>query len=176
MQIADQYQTLITTQSYGQREIIDGVELIDRPFHADDGGNFTELVRMENGQVVGLDGFEAQQASLSVMLPGVIKAFHLHHNQDDLWYVSPYHRVVVNLVDLRADSPTRANRMRLVLGGGTNRLLRIPAGVAHGAANLTQEPQYLWYFVTQTFNAQAPDEHRLPWDAFGAEMWELQRG
>lgn len=176
MNILPEHQKNVTTQSYGKRDSIHGVEIIERPFFNDDGGNFTEIVRMQDGQVEGFEGFTARQASMSLMVPGVIKAFHLHYNQEDLWYVSPYNRVVVNLVDVREDSPTSGAKMRLTLGAGRNRLLRIPAGVAHGAANLTQEPQYLWYFVTNVFNPENPDEHRLPWDEFGSEMWELQRG
>ncbi len=176
MQIADEYRQAVSTQSYKTNQSIDGVELSTQPFHRDDTGNFSELIRVTDGNVEGFDNFQIRQASLSLLMPGVIKAFHFHENQDDLWYVPPYNRIVANLIDLREDSATKGNHMRVILGGHSNTLLRIPAGVAHGAGNLWHEPQTLIYFVTSQFDANTPDEHRLPWDHFGAEMWEIARG
>ncbi|MCD8485118.1 dTDP-4-dehydrorhamnose 3,5-epimerase family protein [Candidatus Woesebacteria bacterium] len=176
MQIAEEYKTALSTQGYKEKTTIDGVEILTQPLYRDDTGNFTEVVRLTDGHVEGLEGFEVRQTSLSLMMPGVIKAFHVHENQEDLWYVPPYNRIVANLVDLRADSPTKNNHMRIVLGGYSNTLLRIPAGIAHGAGNLWHEPQTLIYFVTNQFNPDQPDEHRLPWDFFGPEMWEVERG
>lgn len=175
MQIASEFQQAVSTQQYQEKSQIEGVELLNPPFHRDDSGNFTELGRFSGGQYEGLQGFEVKQVNVSVVLPGVIKAFHFHENQEDLWYVSPYDRLLVNLIDARQDSPTKGNKMRLILGGGANTLLRIPAGVIHGGANLWQQPVNLIYFVTNHFNAQQPDEHRLPWDHFGSEIWELSR-
>jgi len=178
MQIANEYRQAVTTQNYTEKTTIDGVEIISQPYHRDDTGNFTELVRLTDGTVEGLTGkaFTVRQASLSLLMPSVIKAFHFHENQEDLWYVPPFNRIVANLVDLREDSTTKGNHLRVILGGNSNTLLRIPAGVAHGAGNLWHTPQTLIYFVTAQFNAEQPDEHRLPWDHFGSEMWEISRG
>ncbi len=176
MQIAQEYQPAITTQGYTEKSQIAGVDVITQPLFRDDSGNFTEIVRLTDGFVEGLENFEVRQASLSLVLPGVIKAFHIHRNQEDLWYVPPYNRILVNLVDVREDSPTKNNHMRLILGGYSNTLLRIPAGVAHGGSNPWHEPQSLFYFVTNQFNAEDPDEGRLPWDFFGPEMWEVTKG
>lgn len=176
MQIAEEYRQAVSTQNYTEKQQIEGVEILTQPFHRDDTGNFTELIRATDGYIDGLENFPIRQTSLSLLLPGVIKAFHFHENQDDLWYVPPYNRIVANLIDLRADSSTKGHHMRIILGGGSNTLLRIPAGVAHGAGNLWHEPQTLIYFVTAQFDANNPDEHRLPWDHFGTEMWEISRG
>lgn len=175
MQIAPEFQQAVSTQQYQPKTPIEGVEMLTPPFHRDDSGNFTELARLSGGQYEGLSNFEAKQVNISVVLPGVIKAFHFHHNQEDLWYVSPYDRLLVNLVDARQDSPTKGAKMRLILGGGSNTLLRIPAGVIHGGGNLWTTPVNLIYFVTNHFNPTQPDEQRLPWDHFGKEIWELSR-
>lgn len=177
MKIDPQYQDQITTQQYGGKTMIDGVQIIEPKFNSDDGGNFSEIVRFnEQSEIENCPGFQARQASMSVMIPGVIKAFHLHYKQEDLWYVSPYDRLVAVLVDLRQDSPTLGQQQKVVLGGGRNLLLRIPAGVAHGAANLTAEPITLWYFTSAQFNLQDPDEQRLPWDHFGSQIWKMSKG
>ncbi len=177
MKIADTYEHQLTTQAYGQKPFIEGVEIIELSFHNDDGGNFVELFRLEEGRIAGVkEPFTAKQISASVLTPGTIKAFHIHKKQNDLWYVSPYDRLLVNLRDLREDSPTFNAHVRLVLGGGKNSMLRIPHGVAHGAANAYERNMTLLYATSEQFNPSEPDEHRLPWDAFGAEIWALVKG
>ncbi len=46
------------------------------------------------------------QASWSMSYPGVIKAFHYHEKQDDLWFFPSGHAQVV-LYDLRKGSSTK---------------------------------------------------------------------
>ena len=66
--------------------------------------------------------------------------------------------------------------MRFALGAGKARLLFIPRGVAHGVANLSSRPASIIYFVNRAFDAENPDEHRLPWDVIGAAFWSIQPG
>ena len=177
MTIATQYDSALTVQEYGKKPGIEGVERVPLKLNTDDGGNFAEVFRLENGQVPGLQKpFTVKQVSFSVMMPGVVKAYHIHKTQEDLWFVPPTHRLLVNLHDLRQDSPTFDMHERIVLGGGNAMLLRIPNGVAHGARNCYNEPMYLFYATTTQFNIDAPDEFRLPWDHFGADAWELIKG
>lgn len=171
------FQERITTQTYEPAAKIDGVRIIDLRLMIDDGGSFAELVRFdENGNLEAIPEFKARQSSYSLVLPGAIKAFHLHFNQEDVWFVPPDDRLLVGLVDARKDSPTSGNTMRFVLGGGRARLLYIPRGVAHGAANIGTEPARIIYFVNQQFNIEDPDERRLPWDIAGADFWEMVPG
>lgn len=177
MNIQKHYLDHVTTQQYGKQSSIFGVERVALKLQTDDGGNFCEIARLEQGMQQGLAApFEVKQISFSVLLPGVVKAFHLHYKQDDIWYVPFSHRLLVNLHDVREDSPTFDMHERLILGGGTNQLLRIPAGVAHGAKNAYSKPMFLFYGTSQQFSAEAPDEQRLPWDQFGADIWELAKG
>lgn len=177
MKIASQFQKDITTQTYTARPKIEGLEIKQLAFHNDDGGNFSELFRVTDGKIEGLaTPFDVRQVSMSVLTPQTIKAYHVHYHQDDLWYVSPYDRILVNFIDLREDSPTFNNKIRMVLGAGKNLAVRIPAGVAHGAANVYERNMTLIYATSDQFNAEDPDERRLPWDFFGSELWELTKG
>jgi len=177
MSINTKYKPDITVQDYSAKSMIDKVELSKLKLHTDDGGNFLEIFRISDSQVEGLKtSFEVQQVSMSVMYPSVVKAYHVHQHQDDLWFVPPSHRLLVNLHDVREGSATFDQHMRLVLGGGEARLLRIPAGVAHGVKNCYHQTMFLFYATNQQFNPQAPDEQRLPWDRFGADLWELSKG
>jgi len=175
--IIDELREKIKTQDYSKKAQIDGVRFIDVAEFPDDGGTFAELARLDDsGSMLAMPDFKVKQINRSEMEQNSVKAFHLHYNQDDIWFVPPSERLLVCLVDTRKGSATRGVIMRFVLGAGKARLLYIPRGIAHGVANLTTEKQTLIYFVNQQFNASSPDEHRLPWDVFGKEFWEMQKG
>ncbi|HZT97147.1 MAG TPA: dTDP-4-dehydrorhamnose 3,5-epimerase family protein [Chloroflexota bacterium] len=175
--IGEEFVGAISVQDYSSRERIEGVDLIDLRLFSDEGGDFCELVRLDgSGRVEGLDDYRLQQASYSLLVPGAVKAWHLHLKQDDVWFVPPSDRLLVGLLDLRSDSGSYRRSMRFVLGGGRARLLFIPRGVAHGAANTTHRAVSLIYFVNAQFAPSDPDEHRLPFDHLGAEFWQITPG
>ena len=165
------------TQDYAGQPPIDGVRLHDLRLFVDDGGSFAELLRVdEAGCLEAFPDFKVKQSSYSQVLPGAIKAFHLHFRQDDVWFVPPTDRLLVGMVDARKASPTVGKTQRVVLGGGKTQLLFVPRGVAHGCANLNILPATILYFVNQHFDAKDPDEHRLPWDSAGADFWKMTPG
>ena len=165
-------------QTYGPAPTIDGVTLMPLTRHADDGGSLTELARLTDGRAEGVAGFTVRQINFSELAPGAVKAFHLHVRQTDVWYAPPGDRMLAVLIDVRQGSPTEGTLMRLVLGDGASRLLRIPPGVAHGVRNLGPGPGRLVYLTDLHFSAEPSscDEGRLPWDFAGADVWEVIRG
>ncbi len=165
-------------QHYGAQPQIAGVEFVPlRRFH-DDGGSMTELGRLDDGVHRQLPGFRVHQVNFSEMDPGVIKAFHLHRRQTDVWYIPPACKMLVVLGDVREGSPTEGVVRRLALGDGDSRLVRIPPGVAHGVRNIGSTRGTIIYFVDTFFEPDPAqcDEGRLPWDHFGAGVWEIERG
>jgi dTDP-4-dehydrorhamnose 3,5-epimerase len=165
-------------QSYATRPMIDGVEIIELTRHADDGGSITELMRLDGGITSSLPGFAIRQINYSEIEPGVIKAFHLHARQTDVWYVPPSGRLLFVLVDVRKGSRTEGLHQRFMLGAGASRLVRIPPGVGHGVRNIATTTGHLVYLVDQYFSGDPAtcDEGRLPWDYLGPEIWEVTRG
>lgn len=165
-------------QDYSPRPSIEGLQILPLRRFNDDGGSMTELGRLSDGHLAGAEGFVVRQVNYSVMEPQAIKAFHLHQRQTDVWYVPPSDKILLVVADVRADSPTEGLVQRIVLGDGNSRLVRIPPGVAHGARNLRHAaPSVIVYFVDVQFSAgEDCDEGRLPWDHFGAEVWEVERG
>jgi len=165
-------------QAYGPAPSIDGVELIELRRHHDDGGSMTELARLADGRPQALAGFTLRQVNYSEVEPGAIKAFHLHLRQTDVWFVPPGDRMLVVLVDVRKGSRTEGTKLRLMLGDGAARMLRIPPGVAHGVRNLATATGRVVYFTDVHFSPEpaACDEGRLPWDYAGREIWEVVRG
>lgn len=126
--------------------------------HFDDRGFFMELLR-EDDAIYEKFG----QASLSKSYPGVIKAFHYHEHQDDIWYFPVGHAQVV-LHDMRADSPTYGQTEVHYLGEDQPYMLFIPRGVAHGYRVLGGEPATILYFTNMAYNPANPDEYRIPHD------------
>ena len=178
MEISGDAKRAFQLQAYASAATIDGVALVPLARHADDGGSLTELTRLTDGRALGLDGFTVRQVNYSELAPGTIKAFHLHVRQTDVWYVPPGDRMLIVLLDVRRGSPTEGTRMRVVLGDGASRLLRIPPGVAHGVRNLGSAVGRIIYFTDLHFSAEPSscDEGRLPWDFAGADVWEVTRG
>ncbi|KHD85187.1 spore coat protein [Heyndrickxia ginsengihumi] len=126
--------------------------------YVDDRGFFSELVRDDENLLS-----EFGQASWSMSYPGVIKAFHYHELQDDLWFF-PSGQAQVVLYDLRPDSPTYQETNVYYLGVDNPSLLLIPKMVAHGYRVLGNEPATIIYFTTKSYNPNHPDEKRIPWD------------
>jgi dTDP-4-dehydrorhamnose 3,5-epimerase len=175
--IGSAYRDAASTQSYGGRARIEGVERVDLTLFSDEGGDFTEVTRFNpDGTLAVLPDYRPAQTSYSSMEPGTIKAWHLHNLQDDLWFVPPHNRLIVGLLDVREQSETYQTAMRLTLGVGKPCLLLIPRGVAHGIANVNSHPGHVLYFANNAFDPEQPDEHRLPWDLLGADFWTVRPG
>ncbi len=167
-----------TVQDYSPAPLIEGVRWLPFRRFVDDGGSFFEMGRLaEDAALLDAPEFHVRQVSFSEILPGAIKAFHLHPHQTDIWFSPPSHRLLVGLCDVRRDSPTRGVVMRLILGDGQNQALIVPPGVAHGCANLWTAPASVFYFTDHHFGGgEETEEGRLPWDFLGAEFWTHQKG
>lgn len=175
--IGERYRGALSTQSYGAGRGIEGVQTVDLRVFSDEGGDFCEVTRfLQDGSLQHFPGYRPAQISYSYIEPGAVKAWHLHRHQDDLWFVPPGTRLLVGLFDVRQDSPSFECSMRVVLGAGRSRLIYIPRGVAHGMANLTPSGTCLLYFSNHGFDAEHPDEHRLPWDLLGQDFWSIRPG
>ena len=177
-QFNDEALAAYSKQDYSGTPMIEGVEIVQLRRFNDDGGAMTELGRVDGGIHKDLPGFEIRQVNYSVVEPQAVKAFHLHTRQTDVWYVPPSDKILLVLADVRKGSPTEGQVRRIVLGDGNSRLVRIPPGVAHGCKNLrTAEPSAIIYFVDVQFSTdESCDEGRLPWDHFGAAVWDVEKG
>ena len=174
VKLVNELKSIFTFQNYEKRPQIDGVAVTALRRMIDDGGSMTELSRFALGVPAGFPGFTLAQINYSMIQPQVVKAFHLHHRQTDIWFVPPEDRIVLVLVDVRAGSPTEKVVTKIMLGDGQSLLVRIPPGVAHGCRNVGDKPGRIVYMTDVPFSAKAgaTDEGRLPWDLVGAEIWE----
>lgn len=137
---------------------IDGVIVKPLVRHPDDRGFFQEILRDDDHLLRNFG-----QVSLSLTYPGVIKAFHYHERQDDLWFF-PVGAAQVVLYDLRDGSPTQGITQVLYAGQDHPVLIVIPVGVAHGYRVLGPTPLTIVYFTTESYVPSHPDEQRIPWN------------
>ena len=137
--------------------MIEGVVVKDLITHTDERGFFREIIRVSDEFFA--EGFG--QWSHSLMHPGVIKAWHIHKQQIDWWYV-PNGLLKVALHDTRPESPTHRQAMELLMGDNQPaQVLRIPPGVAHGCKCLSG-PANLFYVTSRVYNTD--DEGRIAHD------------
>lgn len=165
----------IYTQDYSPLKQINSVKIVEIKNHPGEDGDFSEILRVNDGKLALFPEFELKQINRAKVFPKAIKAWHLHNNQDEIWYVAPDEHLLVGLWDIREDSETTNLSMRVVLGGSSSKLLFIPKGVAHGCVNLSKKTTQIYYFVSNNFNATSPDEKRIPWDSLGKDFWKAQR-
>jgi dTDP-4-dehydrorhamnose 3,5-epimerase len=139
--------------------VIQGVQIKQLTPHVDDRGYLMELIRSD-------DEFFSKfgQCYVSLNYPGVVRAWHYHKKQED-YFVVIKGACKVGLYDMREGSPTRGEAQALFLGDNNNIGVRIPIGVAHGYRTLGAEASLLLNFPTEPYNADDPDEYRIPWDS-----------
>lgn len=138
--------------------MIEGVKTKKLEPKHDDRGFFTEVLKF--GEEMYAD---IKQTSYTETYPGLIKAFHWHKRQSDIWFVSRGMAQVV-LYDLRKDSPTHKETNVFYAGEKNYLLISIPPGVAHGYRVLGSEPVGLFYHTSEVYNFKDPDEERIPFD------------
>lgn len=174
--IDEKIRSKVYTQDYSPKQFIDGVKVVALKHAVGEEGDFSELLRLnEKGESELFPGFHLAQINYSTQFPGSIKAWHMHLSQDEIWYVPEGAFLLAGLWDLRKDSKTYGIANRIVLGGSSHRMVYIPRGVAHGAANFSKKLGVILYFVTEHFNKEKPDEQRLAWDSLGADFWKPER-
>lgn len=138
--------------------MIEGVKIKKLIAHSDDRGYFREILRDDDNLLKHFG-----QASISLTKPGIIKAFHWHKHQDDLFYVASGDAQVV-LYDIRKNSKTFKQILTFKMSEKEPKLLFIPKKVAHGYKVLGKKPLVMLYFMSHSYNQNKPDEQRLPYD------------
>lgn len=174
--IAADLRPKVFVQDYSPKPTIDGIKIIHLKNYVGENGDFCELMRLDaKGEWELLPGFTPRQINRSKQYTKAVKAWHLHYNQDEVWYVPPDEHLLLGLWDVREGSSTKGVLQKIPTGGGNSIAVYIPRGVAHGAANFSGKKANVFYFVSNVFDPANPDEHRLPWDAAGAEFWEAPK-
>ena len=111
---------------------------------------------------------EQGQINVSTQYPGVIKAWHRHQRQTDVW-LCPSGHLKVGVYDEGAD-----RAWAIVIGEQKPGAVIIPPPLWHGAATVGPQAATLMYYVTNAFDPDNPDEQRRPYDSVTGFPWGVQ--
>jgi dTDP-4-dehydrorhamnose 3,5-epimerase len=115
---------------------IDGVVCKPCERHHDSRGWLVELFRSDE---LPQENWP-QMAYVSETLPGVARGPHEHVHQSDFFAFLGPADFLLYLWDSRPDSPTQGNRVVVVVGQSTPRILVVPPGVVHAYQNVSSIP------------------------------------
>lgn len=148
--------------------MIEGVKIKPLKRNADERGFLMEMLRVDDEEF-----FERyQQSYISLNYPGVIRAWHYHLKQKDIWVV-PQGMVKAVLYDVREGSPTRGEVQEVFMGVNNQVMLKIPIGVYHGYKTVGLEPSLLINFPDQLYDPS--DEYRAPYNSPDIPYnWEIK--
>lgn len=138
--------------------MIEGVKVEDLKVIPDDRGYLMEMLRADSP-----DFEKFGQAYLTVVYPGVVKAWHCHLQQTDN-FVCVAGMAKIALYDARKDSPTRCEVNTFFAGWQQQCRITIPPGVYHGFTAVGIEPASIVNIPTELYRYDNPDELRRPWD------------
>ncbi len=108
------------------------------------------------------------QINFSMQYPGVIKAWHRHALQTDLWMCLVGH-LKVGVCDQENNTA-----WSIIIGEKAPGTVIIPPPLWHGAATVGHTPAGLLYYVTHRYNPEQPDEERTDHDAFPGFPWHVE--
>ncbi len=150
---------------------IDGVRTKQLRVIPDERGFLMEMLRCDD------DLFQKfGQVYLTVVYPGVVKGWHYHKKQDDI-FVAIKGMLKLVLYDKRDDSSTSGMVNEFFVGEKNPMLVTIPAGVVHGFKGTGVEPAYVVNVPTEAYNYNDPDEFRIPpYDPSIPYDWDLKEG
>ena len=138
--------------------MIDGVKTKRLRVVPDERGRLMEILRADDElfQKFG-------QVYMTTNYPGVVKAWHYHHQQsDNVTCVKGMIKLVLH--DAREGSPTRGETQEFFLGEHNPLLVHIPPFVYHGWKCISEGESIVVNLVTEIYNYDHPDEHRRPWN------------
>ena len=134
--------------------MIDGIKIVELTTHEDERGFFREIFRFTDD----FGGMPVGQLSHSLVLEGVIKAWHGHLYQSQWNYVVSG-QIRVALYDNRKESATFKEVMEFFVGDGRKPAAYFfPPGILHGY-NCTKGPMQIIYVTSSVYDLK--DEIRM---------------
>lgn len=132
-----------------------GAKVLDLRKNIDERGFFCELLREDWKDLT--KGDKIVQVSLSMSLPGVVRAWHRHsRGQND------YVTVIKGNVKICVFDEGTGQLEEFILNGDDLQILKIDGKYWHGTKNIGNEPALTLYLVTKLYDYKKPDEERLP--------------
>ena len=138
--------------------MIDGVEIKKLRVIPDERGRLCEILRCDDPLFVKFG-----QVYMTTAYPEVVKAWHYHKLQTDLFgAVAGMFKVV--LYDDRKNSPTEGQVQEFFTGIHNPMLIRVPKLVWHGFKCISETEAIMVNVPDLPYNYEEPDEYRKLWD------------
>lgn len=110
----------------------------------------------------------AGQINISAVNPGVVKAWHRHQHQTDLWVcISGHIRVGVY-------RETDNTLWQIVTGERRAGVVIIPPTLWHGVGAVGPDGAQMFYYVTKAYDPANPDEERRAYDSVDGFQWGVE--
>jgi len=138
--------------------MIEGLIVKDLTVITDGRGLLMEMLRSDDP-----DFQRFGQVYITMVRPGVVKAWHYHKKQTD-YFVCVGGTARVALYDSRDESSTKGEILDFEIGWQRQRLIIIPPGVCHGFMAVGAEPAYIVNVPTEPYDYENPDEYRRPYN------------
>ena len=152
---------------------IEGAWLAESNVFPDERGSFREWFKFEEIQeLTGID-FSVKQANLSLSNKGVVRGIHysLAEQGQAKWVTCAAGHVLDVIVDIRPDSATYKEVVKVDLKGGEGRAVLIGAGLGHGYLAL-EDNSVVSYLLSSVYSPK--DEFEInPMDKELGINWEL---
>ena len=138
----------------GEKALIDGVEAKRARVIPDERGRLGEILRAD-------DPFFSKfgQTYFTTTYPGVVKAWHFHKKQTDIFYAIKG-LLKIGLYDARDDSSTKGEVNMVYLGEHLPGLVKIPPGVYHGWMCVSDYEAIIVNVTSEMYDYKSPDEFR----------------
>lgn len=149
----------VTTDSRAFERLPDGAKTRPSPLHVDDRGSLVEIFRT----AWGIDDHPVEHVYCTTIRPGVVKGWALHEHHEDRYFLLAGDMQVV-FYDVRPDSSTHGEVLKITLSARVPRLLTIPTHVWHADVKVGSEEVVLLNLPTKPYDHAAPDKYRLPLD------------
>jgi dTDP-4-dehydrorhamnose 3,5-epimerase len=138
------------------RELIKGVKVKQLRNIPDERGRLFEILRSDDKELFTKFG----QAYVTTTYPGVVKAWHYHKLQDD-YFTCLRGMIKLCIYDHRPDSPTYKMLNEFYIGEHNLQIIVVPRLTYHGWKCVSTEEAMILNLVTECYNYQTPDEHRI---------------
>jgi dTDP-4-dehydrorhamnose 3,5-epimerase len=137
--------------------LIDGVIVKDIPRFSDERGWLSELFRSDDIKEMGGDIMPAM-SYVSMTLPGVVRGPHEHREQTDYFcFVGPSN-FKTYLWDARPESSTKGEKLTIVAGEDSPKIVIVPPGVVHAYKNVGDVPGFVFNAPSRLFMGEGKSE------------------
>jgi dTDP-4-dehydrorhamnose 3,5-epimerase len=133
---------------------MDGLIIKELKWFGDDRGRLMEIMKCTDEFFRGFG-----QVHISTVRPGIVKAWHVHHRQDELFAVI-LGSIRMGFYDQREGSKTFGRTMEYILSADKPVAIQVPRGVYHGFECVGEQEAFVLNVPSMPYDRANPDEVR----------------